>query len=120
VAVNKVKRSIHLAQSEPRLTSCKAERRRANQEPTEQMPVRAHVYRTIADMNGGFEHALEGLQTLIRINYLRSDSLDGIQNRISKLRADANCELMTVLNEREAVNAGHFERLCSTPEGTNC
>jgi len=111
MAVNKVKRSIHATQPQPQRTNHKAERR-PNEEPAELMPVRAHVYRTIADMNGGFEHALEGLQTLIKINYLRSNSLNGIQNLISRLRADANRELITVLNEREVINAGHFERLC--------
>src|SRR6476660_3742228 len=108
MAANKVKRSIHLAQPTPQRP-----RLNPNQEPTEQMPVRAHVYRTIAEMNGGFEHALEGLETLIRINYLRSDSLAGIQNLISRVRADANRELITVLHEREVANAIHFERLCS-------
>ena len=138
MATNKAKRSIHLAQ--PQRHSTKPEqilrpkyglrispagsqplktRHHAHKaaQPTEQMPVRAHAYRTIAEMNDGFEHALEGLQTLIKIHYLRSDSLAGIQNLISRVRADANRELITVLHEREAANAGHFERLCSEPDG---
>ena len=100
--------------SQPRQTRPHA--RKAAQ-PAEQMPVRAHVYRTIAEMNDGFEHAVEGLQTLIKINYLRSDSLTGIQNLISRVRADANRELITVIHEREAANAGHFGRLCSELDG---
>jgi hypothetical protein len=107
MAVNKSKRSIHLAQPQP-------QRPRLNQE-SKQMPVRAHVYRTIADMNGGFEHATEGLQTLLKINYLRSDSLNEIQNLICRIRAEANRELITVLNAREAANAGHYGRLCVEP-----
>ena len=75
------------------------------------MPVRAHVYRAIADMNGGFENAIEGLQTLLKINYLRSDSLNEIQNQICQVRAQANRELMAVLNEREGANAAYFNRL---------
>jgi hypothetical protein len=138
MAVNKSKRSIHLAQPKPERRSPNPEQilrpkyglrispagsqprqtrphaRKAAQ-PAEQMPVRAHVYRTIADMNGGFEHAIEGLQTLQKINYLRSDSLNEIQNLICQVRAQANRELMTVLNEREAGNVGHYQNLRVEP-----
>jgi hypothetical protein len=139
MAVNKSKRSIHLAQPKPERRSPNPEQilrpkyglrispagsqprqtrphaRKAAQ-PAEQMPVRAHVYRTIADMNGGLEHAIEGLQTLLKINYLRSDGLNEIQNLICQVRAQANRELMTVLNEREAGNAGHYQNLRIPPE----
>ncbi len=81
MAVNKSKRSIHLAQPKPQQAS-KPERPHLNPELPELQPVRAHVYRTIAEMNGGFEQAIEGLQTLLKINYLRSDSLTGMQNQI--------------------------------------
>lgn len=114
MAVNKSKRSIHLTQPKPHQHQMPG--LNVNQEPTEQMPVRAHVYRTIADMNGGFENAIEGLQTLLKINYLRSDSLTEIQNQICKVRALANRKLMAVLDEREAANAEHFQRLCMEPE----
>ena len=107
MAANKAKLSIPLAQPE---------RPRLNHEPAELMPVRAHVYRTIADMNGGFEHAIEGLQTLQKINYLRSDGLDGIHNLICRIRAQTNRELMIILNQREIANAGHFQHLCLEPE----
>ena len=128
MAVNKSKRSIHLTQPkpqqpkpllarspEPQRHVSKPERPNLdiNQEASELMPVRAHVYRTIADMNGGFENAVEALQTLLKISYLRSDSLAEIQNQICKVRALTNRELMAVLDEREAANAGHFQRLCT-------
>lgn len=131
MAVNKAKRSIHLTQPKPQqlkplparrpepqphLSKSERPNLNVNQEPSELMPVRAHVYRTIADMNGGFENAVEGLQTLLKINYLRSDSLTEIQNQICKVRALTNRELMAVLDEREATNAGHFQRLCLLPE----
>ena len=120
MAANKSKRSIHLAQPQPQQaktelppqqTNPERPELNVNQEPTEQMPVRAHVYRAIADMNGGFENAIEGLQTLLKINYLRSDSLNEIQNQICQVRAQANRELMAVLNEREGANAAYFNRL---------
>src|SRR5690242_13985163 len=99
MAANKSKRSIHLAQPQPQQAKTELQPEQAkperpelnvNQEPTEQMPVRAHVYRAIADMNGGFENAIEGLQTLLKINYLRSDSLNEIQNQICQVRAQTN------------------------------
>jgi hypothetical protein len=120
MAANKSKRSIHLAQPQPQQAKTELQPEQAkperpelnvNQEPTEQMPVRAHVYRAIADMNGGFENAIEGLQTLLKINYLRSDSLNEIQNQICQVRAQTNRELMAVLNEREGANAAHFNRI---------
>jgi hypothetical protein len=122
MAVNKSKRSIHLTQPQPqnakhaRAADHKPERPRLNQEPTEQMPVRAHVYRTIADMNGGFEQVIEVLQALQKIKHLPADSIKEIENQIARIRAEANRDLMAVLSERELANAGHFQRLCMEPE----
>jgi hypothetical protein len=111
MATNKVKRSIHLAQPQP-----KSERLRPDTEP-ELMPVKAHAYRTLAEMNNGLEQAIQGLDTLKRINYLSSGSLHGIHNLLSRVRAQANRELMAVLAERETANARHFQQLCLEPEG---
>jgi hypothetical protein len=102
MATNKAKRSIHLTQP--------------NHSPAEQMPVRAHVYRTMADVNGGFEHVIEGLQTLHKINYLHSDVLENMLNLVCRVRAQANLHLMAVLDERETANAGHYQQLCIEPE----
>ena len=98
MATNKAKRSIHLTQP--------------NLAPAELMPVRAHVYRTIAEVNDGFEHAIEGLQTLQKIKYLSSDGLDQMLNLVCRVRAQANRKLMAVLDERETANAGHYQQLC--------
>jgi hypothetical protein len=111
MAVNKVKRSIHLAQPQP-------QRPRPNEQATEQMPVRAHVYRTIAEMNGGFEHVLEAVQTMQKIKHLPADGLNEIENEISRIRAEANRDLMAVLSERELANAAYFQRLCVKPPRT--
>ena len=111
MAVNKVKRSIHLAQPQPQ----QIQRPGLTPEPTEQMPVRAHVYRTIAEMNGGFEHVIDALQTLEKIKHLPAESIHGIENQIARIRAETNRDLMAVLSERELANAGHFHRLCLEP-----
>jgi hypothetical protein len=102
MASNKTKRSIHLTQPNPT--------------PIELMPVRAHVYRTIAEVNDGFEHAIEGLQTLHKINYLRSGSLDQMLNLVCRIRAQANRELIAVIDQRETANTGHFQQLCIESE----
>jgi hypothetical protein len=116
MAVNKSKRSIHLAQQKPQQAP-KPERPQlnGNQEPTEQMPVRAHVYRAIADMNGGFQHVIEVLQTLQKVKHLPADNIKGVENQIARIRAEANRDLMAVLSEREMANAGHFQRLSMEP-----
>jgi len=136
MAVSKVKRSIHLAQpqhqrerrsSNPeqilrpkyglRISPAGSQPRQARPhprkaaQPTEQMPVRAHVYRTIAELNGGFEQIIEALQTMQRIKHLPADSLNGIENEIALIRAEANRDLMAVLSERELANAAYFRRL---------
>jgi hypothetical protein len=102
MATNKAKRSIHLTQP--------------NHPPAELMPVRAHVYRTIADVNGGFEHVIEGLQILQKIKYLSSDGLDQTLNLVCRIRAQANRELIAVIDQRETANAGHYQQLCLEPK----
>ena len=103
MAANKSKRSIHLAQPQ---------RPRRNSSSAEHQPVKPHVYRAIADMNAGFEQALQGLQTIQEINFLCTGSLKGLRNLIGKLRSQANHELTAILSGREKANAGHFQRLC--------
>jgi hypothetical protein len=116
MAANKTKRSIHLAQPQPQQNQPQqAQHPVQNPEPTEPQPVRSHVYRTIADMNGGFEHVMEALQTLERIKRLPAPSLNGIKNQIARIRAEANRDLMAVLSERELANVGHFQSLCLEP-----
>src|SRR5258708_15889541 len=43
-----------------------------NPRPVELMPVKAHVYRAVAELNAGFEKVIQGLQVLGRISFLRS------------------------------------------------
>ncbi|MBZ5504230.1 MAG: hypothetical protein LAO78_01970 [Acidobacteriia bacterium] len=105
MAVNKAKRSIHLAQHQPQ------------SQPTQPLPVRAHAYRCLAEMNNGFEQALHGLEELKKVNcFSSSESLHGIYNLLSRLRAQANREAMAVLAERETANARHFQQHCLETE----
>ena len=110
MAVNKAKRSIHVAQPV---------RPRVNRNPAELQPVKSHIYRAIADMNGGFEHALQGLQTIQEISFLHVGSLKGLRNLIGRLRAQANHELLAILSEREKANAGHFLRRSMEQENSH-
>ena len=110
MAINKAKRPISLAQPE---------RRRLNPAPAELMPVRAHVYRAIAELNGGFEKVIQDLQTLGRISFLRSDRVTAMHDLLCRVRAQANRDFITALQDRETANAAHFEFLCVQGEKEN-
>ena len=103
MASNNAKRRLSLAQPQ---------RRRPNPEPAELMPVKAHVYRAIAELNGGFEKVIQDLQTLGRISFLRSDRVTAMHDLICRVRAQANREFTTALHDRETANVAHFDRLC--------
>ena len=108
MATNKAKRSIHLAQHHPQ----------PKPQPAEALPVRAHAYRCLAEMNNGLEQALHGLQELQKITYFSSsESLHGIHSLLSRIQAQANGRAMAVLIERETANARHFQQLCLESEG---
>jgi hypothetical protein len=112
MAVHKVIRTTPLAQPQP-----KTQRSAANPEPTDLMPVKAHTYRTLAEMNYGLEQAIQGLQVLRRSSFFSSDeSLAGLHNRLSRIRAQTNRELMAILAERETANDRHFRQLCPETE----
>jgi hypothetical protein len=111
MAANKAKRSIHLAQPHPQIT-----RRRLHPEPAKAMPVKAHVYRTMAEMNAGLEQAIHGLRVLQDITFLPAADLSSMHNLLSRIRAQANRRLMAVLDERETANAGHYQQLQRGPD----
>jgi hypothetical protein len=106
MAANKAKRSVHLAQPQ---------RPRLHPEPAELKPVKARVYRDIAEMNTGLEQALHGLRALQHIPLFPADDLNNLHNQLSRIRAQANRQLVAVLEDREASNAAHFHRLCLVP-----
>jgi hypothetical protein len=107
MATNKAKRYIHLAQPE---------RRRPNHEPAGVLPVKAHVYHAIAELNAGLEKAIVQLKELQNIHFFRATGLTAMNGALSSIRAQANRQLMTVMNERETVNAGQFQQFRIGPK----
>ena len=103
MASNKAKRTIPLAQ---------LQRRSLNTEPAELMPVKAHVYRAIAELNDGFEKVARDLQTLGRVSFFHPDRVTAMHDLISRVRAQANRDFMIAIHDREIANFGHFDRLC--------
>lgn len=113
MAVNKAKRSIHVAQPERRSSNpnCNFSSNLSPQPAAELMPVKAHMYRALAELNGGFEKVVQDLNNLHRISFFRSERLEAMQETVCELRAQANREFLDILSRREAANTGHFERL---------
>jgi hypothetical protein len=109
MARNKAKRPVLLAQPQ---------RRSPNPEPAELMPVKAHVYRAIAELNGGFEKVIHDLQILGRISFFNPAGVAAMHNLICRIRAQANRQFTTVLHDREIANAAHFDLLCLEQENT--
>ena len=78
----------------------------------EAQPVKAHVYRAIAELNGGFEKVINDLQALGRISFFRSDRMTAMHDLICRVRAQANRDFIMTLHDREMENAAYFDRLC--------
>jgi len=102
MAVNKTKRSIHLAQPQP-----------STQPAAKLLPVKAHIYRAIADLNAGFELTMRELKKLQQVDFLPSSQIAAMYVTVGELRFQANRDFLAVITQREAANAGHFERLSS-------
>ena len=75
------------------------------------MPVKAHIYQMIAELNAAFERVINDLGNVKQITYLRSDPLTAMYHQLVTIRAQANRELTSVLRDRETANANHFENL---------
>ena len=81
-------------------------------QPAELMPVKAHVYYAIAELNAGLEKAIHNLQMLQSNQLFGASGLTAMNHVLRGIRARANRQFMMSLNERESANARHFERLC--------
>ena len=121
MATYKAKRSIHLAQPQPqhaktaRSGDPKAGRHLNTQPAATPMPVKAAVYRALAELNAGFDKAIHQMGNLKRVYFLRTDELAGMHEQLREMRARANHELLSAMSGCEAANAGHLERLRLTP-----
>ena len=89
MATSKAKRLIALAQPKPQLVT----------------PVKAHVYRSIAELNGGFERVVQELQTLAGNSLFRSSGLAEMRELICRIRAQANRDFARAIHDRESMNA---------------
>jgi hypothetical protein len=105
MAVNKAKRSIHLAQH-PLQT----------QPAAKLLPVKAHIYRAIAELNAGFELTMQELKRLQQVDFFPAARIAAMHIAVGELRAQANREFLSIIGQRETANVGHFERLASRPK----
>jgi hypothetical protein len=99
MATNKVKRSIHLAQPQPQHT-----RRSPNQSSADLMPVKAHVYHAIAELNTGLEKAIQNLQMLQNNHLFRTAGLAAMHHDLRGIRARANHRITSAIHDRETAN----------------
>jgi hypothetical protein len=107
MATSKAKRPILLAQVRPQRRSINP---KTNPDPAGLIPVKTHVYRTIAELNSGFDKVVQELETLSRVRFFNSDGVTAIHELICRLRAEANRDFTVAMHERERANAGHLER----------
>jgi len=110
MATNKAKRSIHLAQ-QAQQTRRSPNRLTSNNKAAELTPVKAHVYQSIAEMNAGLEKAIYNLEMLQSNRLFRSSGLTAMNRGLRGIRARANRQLTSALNERETANASQFQQL---------
>ena len=73
-------------------------------EGTSLMPVKAHVYHSIAELNSGFEQVVRQLLTLGGLNLFRSSDVKAMRGQISRMRAQANRDFALAIHDREKAN----------------
>jgi hypothetical protein len=110
MATSKAKRPILLAQPKPQHKR-RSTNPKTNSDPAGAMPIKAHVYRAIGEMNGGFETVVQELHTLSQVSFLRPARVTAMRELICRLRAEANRDFTMAMHEREKANAGYFERM---------
>lgn len=70
------------------------------------MPVKAHIYHSIAELNSGFEQVVRELQRLGRLNLFRASDVAVMRETICRMRAQANRDFALAIHDREKTNAG--------------
>jgi hypothetical protein len=114
MATSKAKRLVGLAQPapkpQPHRIASKTKARSGNKpEGTSLMPVKAHVYHSIAELNSGFEQVVRELQTLGGFNLFRASRVSAMRQQICRMRAQANRDFALAIHDREKSNAGLLE-----------
>lgn len=74
------------------------------------MPVKAHIYHSIAELNSGFEQVVRELQTLGGLNLFRASDVAAMRETICRMRAQANRDFALAIHDREKVNTGLLRR----------
>jgi hypothetical protein len=115
MAVPKAKRPILLAQLQPQQAKTglaggpKPQRRSTNHKPNPGpaglMPVKANIYRAMAELNGGFQTVIHELQVLGQVGFLRLQGVTEMRKLICRVRAQANRDFTMAMHEREKTNA---------------
>jgi hypothetical protein len=111
MATSKAKRLIELAQPKPQrhgISPKTNHKVRAGNKPDGAglMPVKAHVYHSIAELNSGFEKVVQQLLTLGGLSLFRASQVTVMRATISRMRAQANRDFALAIHDREKANAG--------------
>ena len=102
MATSKVKRPIFLAQPKPQRRGTNPQ---TNPDPAGLMPVKANVYRAMAELNDGFQTVIHELQVLEQVGFLRPHGVTEMRELICRIRATANRDFTRAVHEREKMNA---------------
>ncbi|HLJ30041.1 MAG TPA: hypothetical protein VKY85_25270 [Candidatus Angelobacter sp.] len=81
-------------------------------------PVSPSVYQAVFDLNVALEKVSHDLQELKKIHFLPGEQLTFWYNLISRMRTEANHQLLFILSQRESRNAAHYDHLCYQWERT--
>jgi hypothetical protein len=110
MATSKAKRPILLAQPKPQ-NKRRSTNPKTNPDLAGAMPIKAHIYRAIGELNGGFEKVVQELHTLSQISFFGPARVTAMRELICRVRAEANRDFTMAMHEREKANAGYFEGL---------
>jgi len=107
MATSKAKRPILLAQPKPQHTR-RSPNSKTNPDLAGVMPIKAHIYRGIGELNVGFEKVVQELRTLSQVSFLGHERVMSMRELICRVRAEANRDFTMAMHEREKANAGYF------------
>ena len=109
MATSKAKRPILLAQPKPQHKR-RSTNPKTNPDLAEVMPVKAHVYRAIGEMNSGFEKVVQELHTLSQVSFLGHKRVTALRELVCRVQHKANRDFTMAIHEREKANAEYFEK----------